>query len=292
MKVLSNRAFVKRGEGFTLKFGQGNDLPPLVFTKVLKHPFIILQIVSTSYPQECRYKMTRWLDCQNVKRFRTAKITYLGKGDMETVILPDSSDSKLYSVLDDGKIVYFYVGKVQDIPEGYPIYGLRDNVVDNSFTVGTVVTDLIESDFIPNNPIPIPGCFGRTKNGVVFKIGGQYEDGEIIGYYIEGIESIPMKEGRVEYNFNFKVNFDSEETSKMIDKEYTVNLFLVDGQSTKELLKEICSKYNIFVDNIGDMFRALQNINAPELNDIDVSAPLSALTMNIPLYQFKLYVEE
>lgn len=224
MKVLNDRVFVKRGESFVLKFGDTDNVPPLVFGSRLIHPFIVLRIISTTYPQKGRYVMTRWLNCRNVLRFQDAHIMHLGTGStINDVTIPSD---------DDGKI--------------------HDNMLKRVYSVTN-------------------------------------DNGEIVYFYFFHYVEDPVK--RKEYGFKFKVAFDNTDMQELVDNEYLVEVALVDGESTKELLSTICAQHNITATNMGDMFRALQNINAPELQQVEIDAPLSRLTLNIPLYQFKLYVE-
>ena len=218
LKVLGNRVFVKCGESFTLKFGKTEYLPPLVLTSAMRHPFITVSIKSMTYPQTDRYEMVRWLNCKNVLRFSDAAIMHLGTGTMSSARVPgDDTGSqggvykRVYSVLDNGKLVYFY-------------------------------------------------CKSSSSD-------------------------------RIEYKFNWKVIFSSEETQQMTDNEYLVNVNLIDGQSMKETLSHICGKYGINVLTMNDMVSALQNINAPELETLSLGNPLSVITINVPLYQFNIYME-
>lgn len=221
MKVLNNRVIIKRGESFVLKFGNTELMHPLVLTKSFKHPFIMLGIKSMTYPQQDRYLIIHWLDCQKMIRFEEPEAMYLGNNDIENVVIPDDDNGpsdgiykRLYYTITNGKANYFYCESVET-----------------------------SSKILKN------------------------------------------------YTCNFKVAFGTDETLKMVDNNYICDMRLIDGQTTKAALNSLCDKYNITVTDMGDMFRALQNIHAPELKCIDINAPLAALNINIPLYQFNIYVE-
>lgn len=220
MQVLGNRVFVKQGESFTLRFGDTENVAPLIITSALRHPFITVELKSTTYPQKGQNGITKWLNCKDVPRFKEARIMYLGSGTISDVELPD----------DD---------------------------------VG-----------------PVDGVFKR-----VYAV--EVANGEFVYFYLADNEE------RVQYSFKFKVVYSRDESIELVNNEYIGGLSLVDGQTLKEQLRQLCANYKLTpsVNGMSNMLQALRNINAPELETLDTEMPLSLLTLNVPLYQFKIFVE-
>ena len=205
---------VKRGETFTLLFGDSEMTPPLVFTNAFSHPFIILHIKSMKYPQLERYNVCRWFDCKNVIRFKEARISEV-VGDWHTASIPDS---------DKG-----------------------------------------------------------LENGVYTRVYHSSDDNKY--FYLES------QGKRKEYSFKFKIVFYDDDICDLIDDRYFCELSIVDGYSLKQELTNLIHKYGLEALEMDEMLQALQNINAPELDELELDAPLVRLSMNIPINQFEIIVE-
>lgn len=132
VRVLGNRIWVKRGESFTIKFGDSSECAPIVLSDTLKNTYIVVRLVSTSYPQEGRYELLHWLDCQKVIRFKETRIMPI----TSLSVLPEDDTGpdekgvykRVYSYTALGETTYYYRASKAELPGSLKNYSFKFKV--------------------------------------------------------------------------------------------------------------------------------------------------------------------
>lgn len=98
---------------------------------------------------------------------------------------------------------------------------------------------------------------------------------------------------KVEYSLNFLVHYDTEESDELVDRKYFGKVTLVAGQPMSTYLFSLVDKYGLSLSEqtMTAAYNALSNINAKELDGLDVNRPLNKLTVRTDLLNFELYSE-
>ena len=70
MQIRNNEVTIYRGETWTMnRKVQNRDGSPFIVCNRFENPFFLITIVSAMYQQENRYRLNRWLDLNNFKKF-------------------------------------------------------------------------------------------------------------------------------------------------------------------------------------------------------------------------------
>ena len=70
MQIRNNEVTIYRGETWTMnRKVQNSDGSPFIVCNRFENPFFLITVVSSTYQQENRYRLNRWLDLTNFKRF-------------------------------------------------------------------------------------------------------------------------------------------------------------------------------------------------------------------------------